>query len=103
MVADELSKQFSAKYLLAEVLASLQTPMLEFKEAKAVLIEAPAITKARYEHDMLDLVTKIHNLQTEVLLIVQPSLRRKSNRTLWVQKWNNLRKAPFKIHTDMFV
>ena len=71
-------------------------PMHEFSEAQAVFIEAPAITKARYEHEMLDLVTKLHNQQKEVVLIVQPSLRRKSNRTLWVQKWNTLRQAPFK-------
>ena len=70
--------------------------MQELSETKAVFIEAPAITKIRYEHEMLDLVTKVHNQQKEVVLIVQPSLRRKSNRTLWVHKWNTNRKSPFK-------
>ena len=78
------------------MLKSQSAPMQELSEAKAVFIEAPAITKARYEQDMLELVSKVQKLHKDVVLLVQPSLRRKSNRTLWVHKWNNHRQVPFK-------
>ena len=81
---------------MADVLKTRAAPLQELKKAQAVFIEAPSITKARYEHEMLDLVSRIRNLRTDVMVIVQPSLRRKSNRTLWVQKWNNFSRAPFK-------
>ena len=50
------------------------------------------------KHHQLDVVQRIRSTGPEVLIIVQPSLRRKSNKTLWVHKWNRLDKAPFRFH-----
>ena len=34
----------------------------------------------------------------ETLVIVQPSMRRRSNKTLWVHRWNQLHQSPFKFY-----
>ena len=61
-----------------------------------MVLEAPPIVTQRFEHDMLGLVLKVLNQCPSVAIIVQPSLRRKSNKTLWVQRWNKLHNSPFK-------
>ena len=53
---------FIERHLLADVLESRSAPLQELSETKAVFIEAPAITKIRYGQEMLDLVTKVHDL-----------------------------------------
>ena len=76
----------------------MKAPLDELSTAHAVVLEAPSIVTARFEHDMLALVQKIRTLGPEVAIIVQPSLRRRSNKTLWVHRWNRLHHIPFKFH-----
>jgi len=73
-------------------------PLQELSTAQLVVIEAPPITVPRFEHDFLAMIQKIRTLGPEVAVIVQPSVRRKSNKTLWVLKWNNLHHAPFRFY-----
>ena len=77
-------------------MAHMTAPLDELSTAHAVVLEAPPIVTARFEHDMLSLVSKIVAQGPEVAIIVQPSLRRKSNKTLWVHRWKRLVHAPFK-------
>ena len=44
---------------------------------------------------MKDLVPQIRKQGCEVICLVQPSLRRRSNKTLWVSRWNQLQDADF--------
>ncbi len=47
-------------------------------------------------HDLLRLVAKIRKLGPHVAVVVQPSLRRKTQRSLWVQHWSPLDSVPFR-------
>ena len=76
-VAAEFNNAFSEKQLLADVLKSTAAPLQEFDKAKAVMVEAPAITKQSYEHELLDSVGKLRSRHREAILLVQPSLRGK--------------------------
>merc|ERR1711989_186859 len=78
------------------MMARLTAPLDELSTAHAVVLEAPPITAVRFEHDMLNLVARIQAQGRAVAIIVQPSLRRKSNKTLWVHRWNSLEHVPFK-------
>ena len=77
-------------------MANMTAPLDELSTAHLVVLEAPPNVAARFEHDMLSLVSRIMAQGPEVAVMVQPSLCRKSNKTLWVQRWNRLTHAPFK-------
>ena len=78
-------------------MANMTAPLDELSTAHLVVLEAPPNVAARFEHDMLSLVSRIMAQGPEVAVMVQPSLRRKSNKTLWVHRWNRLTRAPFKL------
>ena len=50
---------------------------------------------ARFEHDLLNYVHKMLALNVLVLIVVQLSLRRKTNKALWVHKWIRMAHVPF--------
>ena len=82
------------KYILHDMLASTTAPVHELSTAHVVALEVPPIVTARFEHDLLNFVHKLLALNVIVLAIVQPSLRRKSNKSLCVHKWNQLPRVP---------
>ena len=94
--ADRISANVIGRYVLHDMMAHMTAPLDELSTAHAVVLEAPPIVTARFEHDMLSLVSKIMAQGPAVAIIVQPSLRRRSNKTLWVHRWNRLEHAPFK-------
>ena len=53
---------------------------------------------AKFERDLLNFVQKLLALHVHVLVVVQPSLRKKNNKSLWVRKWNHLAQIPFKFY-----
>ena len=94
--SDCLEGKVVAKYILYDMLSSVTAPLHELSSAHVVVLEIPPVVTARFEHDLLNFVNKLLALNLVVLAVVQPSLRRKTNRTLWVHKWNQLPQAPFK-------
>ena len=96
--ADNISANLIGRYVLHDVMSNSHVPLQEFSTADVVVFEIPPVVKPLFEHHLLDVVQRIRSTGPEVLIIVQPSLRRKSNKTLWVHKWNRLDKAPFRFH-----
>ena len=96
--ADVLAGHVFGKYVLYDIMASVTAPLHELSSAHVVVLEVPPVVAAGFERDLLNLVNKILALNVVVLVLVQPSLRRKSNRTLWVSKWNFLPYVPFKFY-----
>ena len=94
--ADTIAGNVRERYVLNDVLVNMTAPLDELSTAHLVVLEAPPIVTARFEHTFLSLVQRIRASGPHVSTIVQPSLRRKSNKTLWVHRWNRLRNAPFK-------
>ena len=94
--ADSIAANVIGRYVLHDMMARMTAPLDELSTAHAVVLEAPPNVAARFEHDMLRLVSRIMARGLEVAVIVQPSLRRKSNKTLWVHRWSRLARAPFK-------
>ena len=84
------------KYILHDMLASVTAPLHELSTAHVIVLEVPPVCSYRFEHDLLGLVQKLLAFGAIVLVVVQPSLRRKSNKALWITKWNFLQHAPFK-------
>ena len=73
-----------AKYILHDMLASTSAPMHELSTAHLVALEVAPVVTARFEHDLLNYVHKLLALNVLVLAVAQPSLRRKTNKSLWV-------------------
>merc|ERR1711873_348278 len=94
--ADIIAANVIGRYVLYDMMANMTAPLDELSTAHLVVLEAPPDVAARFEHDMLSLVSRIMAQGPEVAVLVQPSLRRRSNRTLWVHRWNSLAHAPFK-------
>ena len=94
--ADQIAGHLHSSYLLHDMMRSLTAPLDELSTAHAVVLEAPSIVAQRFEHNMLNLIVRITPQCPHLAVIVQPSLRRKSNKTLWVSRWNRLRSTPFK-------
>ena len=94
--ADFIAGHVHSSYVLHDMMRSLTAPLDELKTAHAVVLEAPSIVTQRFEHNMLALIGRITPQCPHLAVLVQPSLRRKSNKTLWVSRWNRLRGAPFR-------
>ena len=102
-VVDAFSENLIAKHTLARIIHDGAVSLQEFSTASVVMIEAPAVAKARYELAMFEMIQKLKSQGSEVIVLVQPSLRRKSNRTLWVQRWNQMKQTPFKFSSNVFM
>ena len=63
------------------MMAQMTVPLDELSTAHLAVLEVPPIAAARFEHELLRLVAKIRAQGPEVAVIVQPSLRKKSNKT----------------------
>ena len=87
-----------AKFVLHDMLASTPAPMYKLSTAHLVVVEVPPVVTSRFERDLLNYVHKLLALNVLVLAVVQPSLRRKTNTTLWVHKWNRMAHVPFKFY-----
>ena len=87
-----------AKYVLHDMLYSRTAPVHELAGAHLAVLEISPVAPAKFEHDLLNFVQKLLALHVPVLVVVQPSLRRKTNKSLWVHKWNHLAQAPFKFY-----
>ena len=84
------------KYILYQLLCDKELSFDEFRTVDLVVMEIPPIAKTGYEHELHRLVTGIRAVGTHVAMIVQPSIRKKNVRCLWIQKWNYLPQVPFK-------
>ena len=93
---DSLAGKVVAKYILHDMLSSVKAPMHELSSAQLVVLEVPPVCTQGFEHDLLNFVRKVLDVNVPVVIIVQPSLRRKSNKSIWVHKWNYLPRVPFK-------
>ena len=76
----------------------MNAPFHEFSTAHVAMLEVPPSVAPQYEHKLLDTISRIRAVGPEVAVIVQPSLRRRSDKSLWVHKWNYLRNAPFRFY-----
>ena len=94
--ADAISANLLHRYHLHSLIRSVTAPLTELSAADAVMLEIPPTADRGYEHTILDLVNRIIPQCAKVTIIVQPSLRRKSERPTWVQRWNLLHNTPFK-------
>ena len=86
--ADQIAGHLHSSYLLHDMMRSLTAPLDELFTAHAVVLEAPSIVAQRFEHNMLNLIGRVIPQCPHRAVIVQPSLRRKSNKTLWMSRWN---------------
>ena len=63
--------------------------------AQMAFVELPPIAHLAYERKVLDMVKMLFYNGKHIILLVQPSLRKKTQRSIWVQRWNNI-DTPFK-------
>ena len=84
--ADHFAENLMGRYLLADMIADKENQMHEVKSAHLVAIEAPPVAKPLFEHELIALIRKIRALGPEVLLVIQPSIRKRSTRCLWAHR-----------------
>lgn len=93
---DTIAGNLLAKYVLFDMLTSVKAPLTELSTAHVVVLEIPSVMAAKLEQNLLSLVQKMLAMNIVVLAIVQPSLRRKNDRSVWLHRWNHSRHTPFK-------
>ena len=93
--ADAISANLLNRYHLHSLMRTVTAPLSELSAADAVMLEISPTADRRYEHTVLDLINRIVPQCAKVTILVQPSLRRKSERPTWVQRWNQLPHTPF--------
>ena len=96
-VADGLAANIVSCYLLHELMASVKLPLDELSSAHLVAIEIPPVALRGFEHSLLHLIAKIRAIGPHVAIIVQPSLRRRTQQALWVHRWNKIDQRPFQL------
>ncbi len=94
--ADSIARNLLNSFVLHEMVVNVKAPLHELSLVHLVMLEVPPLSTPRFEHDFLSLVQKIRALGPEIAVIVQPSLRKQTNKALWVHKWNFLPHAPFR-------
>ena len=99
-MADGLAGNIVNRYVLHDVITSGSALFQEFSKADLVAFEVPPVTRPQFEHRVLEIVQRIgsNGAGPEVLVVTQPSLRRKTNEALWISKWNLMNHIPFKFH-----
>ena len=83
-VADQFEGKLCAYLVLAEALQSRHTPFAELAAADVVLLEVPPTTQRGFELQLLSVIRRLQALIADLLVVVQPSLRRTSNKASWV-------------------
>ena len=94
--ADRIRNNLAGQYLLEEVLSSVDAPLQEMHSADVVAMELPPISRTGFEHRVFDAVSKLQAASLEILLLVQPCLRRKSSKSTWTYRWNRMAKTQCK-------
>ena len=94
--ADAISGNVLNRHLLHDVMSKVTAPYHELSAAHVAVLEVPPSVAPLYEHKLLDMVSRVRAAGPEVAIIVQPSMRRRSDKSLWVHKWNHLQHAPFR-------
>ena len=95
-VSDVLAQVHAGTYQLHDVINRTTMPFDELSHVSLVAMEVPPMTKRDYEHEVLKFVLATRKVGPHVAILVQPSLRRRTQHALWVQKWNRMPEAPFK-------
>ena len=70
----------------------------EFKGYPVTVIETPARCKQGFQQALALITQRILDYCSNVALIVQPNLRQKADKSLWIRKWNQSQTVPFYIH-----
>ena len=79
-----------SSHLLHDML-HVKSTLPELRAASLVAIELPANVESGYEQTVLSFTTRALKQCPRMLMVVQPSLRRRSNRSTWVTRWNQHR------------
>ena len=66
----------------------MKSSLPELSAASYVAIELPVNVESGFEEKVLSLVDRVRLQCPKIYMIVQPSLRRRSNRSTWVSRWN---------------
>ena len=80
--ADAISANLLHRYHLHSLMRTVTAPLSELSAADAVMLEISPTADRRYEHSILDFVNRIIPQCAKITIIVQPSLRRKSERPI---------------------
>ena len=79
-----------SSHLLHKML-HVKSTLPELQAASLVAIELPANVESGYEQTVLSFTARALKQCPRMLMVVQPSLRRRSNRSTWVTRWNQHR------------
>ena len=82
-----LGKHLFGSYLFHDMVY-VKSSLPELLAASSVAIELPANVEGGYEQKILSFVDRVRSQCPRIYMIVQPSLRRRSNRSTWVSRWN---------------
>ena len=82
--ADAIAGNVLDRYVLHDVIGQVTAPFHEFSTAHVALLEVPPTVAPLYEHKLLDVISRLRAAGPDVAVIVQPSLRRRSDKSLWV-------------------
>ena len=83
-------------FLLHTVMGRLTKPLDEFSQQELVAFEIPPLRAQGFEKDFRIVVNNVHALGPQIACIVQPSFRQKTQKSLWVHKWNQMEEPPFR-------
>ena len=97
-IADVASAHLTSSYLLHSALTSIELPLNEFSVNNLVAFDVPATYSPKFEQALLKAVSKIRRMGPHVVVFVQPSLRKKTQRSTWVQSWNESSHTPFRFY-----
>ena len=88
------SINITSKHLLNDILHTDSLPFEEIRKSQLVIFEIPPLADVVTSAKVAKVIGLMSKDRQPFAMIVLPSLRRRSNKALWVHKWNRDNMAP---------
>ena len=96
LVSHLINATITGTLLLNNVMERMKMPTQEFSQNDLVAFEVPPLVETQsFERKFTPSINHIHSSGPHIAVLVQPCLRPKRQRPLWMHRWNAMGSKPF--------
>ena len=94
-ICDHLKPQCQSAHILHTLMQRMTAACSEL-QAPNVLLELPATGSENFHREVLKFVSHLSGAGKTIVALIQPNLRKRIARSVWVERWNTLQNTPFR-------
>ena len=101
-ICDHLKPQCQSAHILHTLMQRMTAACSEL-QAPNVLLELPATGSENFHREVLKFVSHLSGTGKNIVALIQPNLRKRIARSVWVERWNTLQNTPVSLQADLFL